>query len=229
LNAGPGKRLGITISIINDEFYFFGGFDQGFNAHNDMWKFNLTIRKWTLLIPESNLETAPTGRYAYSSILYLQHFRYYYSGGSGSNQGVLFPIADTWYYDIKNNIYVKVLDEAPQNGRVHATSFIFDHYFFIVDGQIHIANSTTACVVVSGEQDAVNTIIFLNLDNTSLGWQFANLRTNRVGLKRLTGFLFEDQFHFGEGFGFECPVRVSASTPIWNPDLWNVDPCKIIY
>jgi len=157
-----------------------------------------------------------------------------------------------WY---SKNIYVKVLDTAVGEGRIHTAPFFFhnpnddnddnddsgdnndangdndsNNFFIAVQGSENIEGEGEECpdISLAGRQNATNTIIFLDLDNpNALGWRYANVGVNTIGMKRIVGFLFEDIFYFGEGYGFECADDIMSSA-IYNPYLFFLNPNKII-
>jgi len=226
--TGPGMRLGITLSVVGDAFYFFGGFDEFFQGHNDMWKFDLIHNTWTQLIADSSSPSAPAGRYVYASV--TDAGRYYFFAGDTVDNGVQFAFTnDTWYYDFARNTYVEVLSTAhPTNpGRDHGASALQRHYFFVVDGEEN--NNTVECPTVSlaGPQGPQNSIIYLNLLHPESGWQYADIGVNNIGLRRLAGVNYHGSFYFTSGFGFTCPSDAS-SVPVWNPYLFSIDLNSII-
>lgn len=224
-NTGPGPRIGITLKVVGDAFYFFGGFDPTFTGHNDMWKFDLIANTWTLLIPNSNSTSAPIGRYLYNAVLDDTRLRYYFFSGSQIDNGVSFEtVNDTWYYNFATNSYVVVLplSNATNDGRIHsASTFYKKRYFVVVQGSENDNENECPTVSFAGPQGPTDTIIFLDTNNVSLGWIYADIDTNNIGLKRISGFLVDGDFYWTAGFGFSCPSN-TTSTPDWNSYLWSV-------
>jgi len=226
--TGPGPRIGVTLKVIGDSFYFFGGFDATFTGHNDMWKFDLVHKTWTLLIADSSSPSAPSGRYLYSCVLDLNlgsQGRYYIYSGDTVDNGVQFSSTnDTWYYDFATNSYVQVFSTADPTspGRTHGASALHRNHFFVVDGEENSNEDECPTVSLAGPQGPQNSITFLDLHDTSAGWQYADLGVDNIGLKRIAGVTLHGVFYFTTGFGFACPSDPS-SVPIWNPYLFSVD------
>lgn len=67
-NSGPGPRVGAHGSIRNGRLVMFGGLDQFTRSYNDVWEFNLSTKRWTLLDANDPLVNStdsykPAGRY----------------------------------------------------------------------------------------------------------------------------------------------------------------------
>jgi len=226
--TGPGARIGMTLTVVGHDFYFFGGFDNTFTGHNDMWKFDLIHNTWTLLIPDNSSPSAPIGRYLYESVFDASlgsQGRYYFFSGDTVDNGVQFAATnDTWYYDLGTNTYVEVFSTAdPTNpGRTHGGAAFQRGYFFVVAGEENNNNNECPTDSLAGPQGPQNSMIFLNLHNPSHGWQYADIGVNTIGLKRIAGVTYHGVFYFTSGFGFACP-SASSSVPVWNPYLFSVN------
>jgi len=228
--TGPGQRIGMTLKVWGDAFYFFGGFDEFFIGHNDMWKFDLIHNTWTRLIADAASPPAPVGRYLYSAVLDQSQGRYYFFSGDTVDNGVEFSSSnDTWYYDFASNRYVQVFSAAdPTNpGRTHGAVALQREFFFVFGGEEN--NMTNECPTVSlaGPQGPQNSMIYLDLHHPAAGWQYADLGVNSIGLKRIAGVVYHGTLYYISGFGFACPSDAS-SVPVWNPYLFSINLNSVI-
>lgn len=223
--TGPGQRIGTAIKVYNDAFYVIGGFDATFTGHNDVWKFDLITRTWTQLLPDSNSPNYPLGRYLYEAALDVEKARYYFFSGNQVDNGVaITTLNDTWYYDINSNAYVQVfsLEHSTTFARIHGVGLFYNDHFIVVDGGDNPYVPGCPTVSLAGPQGPMNSIISLNVNRISGGWKNVDIRANTIGLKRITGVIYQKNFFYTAGFGFSCPSEAS-STPIWNPSLYSID------
>jgi len=223
--TGPGPRIGTPIKVYNDAFYVIGGFDPTFTGHNDVWKFDLVAHTWTQLLADSSDPNAPLGRYLYEAALDVSRGRYYFFAGNQIDNGVAHStLNDTWYYDIARNVYVSVLplQHATNIGRVHGAGLFYNGYFIVVDGGDDPNIPECPTISLAGPQAPTNSIILLNTNKVSNGWQEATLQVNTIGLKRIAGVVHHGTFYYTSGFGFACPSAAS-SVPLWNSYLFSVN------
>jgi len=225
--TGPGARIGMGLHVWGDAFYFFGGFDDTFTGHNDFWKFDLIHNTWTRLLADSPSPPGPIGRYLYNSALNEEFGRYYFFAGDTVDNGVNFSDTnDTWYYNFATNSYVEVfpVSDPTNDGRSHGASVFHRGFFFVIDGEEN--NMTVECPTISltGPQAGANTMIYLNTNNPHAVWEYADLGTVPIPMKRIAGDVYQGVLYFTSGFGFTCPTdTISTSLPVWNPYLWSVD------
>jgi len=228
--TGPGKRIGTPIKIYNDAFYVIGGFDATFQGHNDVWKFDLVTHTWTQLLADSSAPNAPLGRYLYEAALDVNRARYYFFSGNQIDNGVeILTLNDTWYYDIHLNEYIRVLSlQNPTTfPRIHGIAAFYDNYFIVVDGGDNLEIPECPTVGLAGPQSPLNTIILLNTNRVSDGWQQATLGVNTIPLKRIAGNVYNGNLVYTSGFGFACPSAAS-SIPIWNTDMYSISLAALV-
>lgn len=234
INAGPGTRGGIEIFIHNHDLYLFGGLDQTFTLHNDVWKYNFQQNRWTRLLPDTNSTQAPGGRFIYSAAFDHDRKRLFIYGGNqrDSPGGVTVQWNDTWYYDVSSNSFVLVISAVNANvqGRTHGAAAIFRNVFVVAFGDLASLNGTCIIRSASSGQHTTDQMITLKIDNRSLQnnpqWQVEKLGFSPGGLKRHSWGVENSKLYVTFGFDYQCFPQLpypNASIYIWNKHTWSLD------
>lgn len=94
--AWPGLRYGCMSAADSRNVYICGGFsDEG--DHIDLWKFDMTDRRWDLLSPDMTTQDLPSPRYCSAFAL---HGRRLYLFGGRSRQHPKLNFNDLWFFDL---------------------------------------------------------------------------------------------------------------------------------
>lgn len=94
----PPPRVGVTISAVGSTIYVFGGRDSDHNELNELYSFDTSTNKWTLL---SSGDTGPPNRSYHSTAADDRHV--YIFGGCG----VAGRLNDLWAYDVVDRKWIK--------------------------------------------------------------------------------------------------------------------------
>lgn len=81
--TAPTPRIGHTIVFVpgtTNYLYMFGGRDSSANYYNQLWNYNLSTNKWTLLSPSGTLPTARSEH----AMFYYNGLIYIYGGWNGT-------------------------------------------------------------------------------------------------------------------------------------------------
>lgn len=94
----PPPRVGVTMTSVGDTIYVFGGRDGTHKELNELYSFDTSTNKWTLL---SSGNTGPTHRSYHSTAADDRHV--YIFGGCG----VAGRLNDLWAYDVVDKKWVE--------------------------------------------------------------------------------------------------------------------------
>eukprot|EP01124_Arcella_intermedia_P027988 TRINITY_DN5595_c0_g1_i2.p1 TRINITY_DN5595_c0_g1~~TRINITY_DN5595_c0_g1_i2.p1 ORF type:complete len:877 (+),score=227.58 TRINITY_DN5595_c0_g1_i2:15-2645(+) len=139
----PAGRYGHSASLVGENMFVFGGYDNETGLSNDLFTFNITTNTWTLCKP-SNQEQPP-GRYGhFSSLIRFNKKPFLVVFGGRGPKSIVFN--DLWLYDIKGNVWkeVKVDQQGPSpKGRYGFAAFL-DHTQLMIfggyDGKAEVFN-----------------------------------------------------------------------------------------
>jgi N-acetylneuraminic acid mutarotase len=242
-NQPPTARAGIKAFILDNNLYTWGGFDTTFNVVNDVWKFDLSSRLWTQLLPNTASPTSPPARYIYNANLHTLQKRIYIFGGSRPiGGGEFMQFNDTWYYDIQSNQFVQIIAEnrTAVQGRTHAISALIGDTWLIALGDNPDFEGECQTDEASRGQNPIDEIITLDVSPYGIAggsnWRprarsFTPKPTKRSAYAVVTVNEHDDEddedsshkhhelWSFG-GFGFACPQNIS--TALWNRETYNL-------
>ncbi|KAL3514157.1 hypothetical protein ACH5RR_026874 [Cinchona calisaya] len=94
----PPPRVGVTMASVGDTIYVFGGRDGTHKELNELYSFDTSANKWTLL---SSGDTGPESRSYHSMV--ADDWRIYVFGGCG----VAGRLNDLWAYDVIDGKWIK--------------------------------------------------------------------------------------------------------------------------
>ncbi|GMH12561.1 hypothetical protein Nepgr_014402 [Nepenthes gracilis] len=104
----PPPRIGVMMAAVNDTIYAFGGRDATHKELNDLYSFDTSTNKWTLL---SNGANGPPHR-SYHSMAANDHHIYVYGGC-----GVAGRLNDLWAYDFVDRKWIQFPEARNCRGR----------------------------------------------------------------------------------------------------------------
>lgn len=113
-NPGPTGRVRPSMWQMGDRTYVFGGLDASFRALNDLWAFDLTTRRWTLLIPDGAAGSPPARVEAYAGADAVLGKLTVFGGEAGADAGFAL-LGDTWQFDLLTSTWSNVTPPAAAN------------------------------------------------------------------------------------------------------------------
>ena len=96
----PKPRAGHSATMINECLYVFGGKDDENEKLNDLWKFDINLRKWTQLIQEPG-DPVPMNRSGHSAVAYKNYICIF-----GGIFEVTKELNDFHMYDVEKNKWI---------------------------------------------------------------------------------------------------------------------------
>lgn len=116
--GGPSVRSGVTTVSKGADFFAFGGVDQTFTTHNDIWKFNIDSLTWTNL---SSSVVNPPPRHIGNGVILCDEDHeddcsFILYGGESitftppSPVPVIAHVNDTWQFKLSTYIWTDVTD-----------------------------------------------------------------------------------------------------------------------
>jgi len=228
LNAGPGPRVGSGLAIKGCELFLFGGLDNFFGSHNDLWKYNLLSNLWTQLYAD-----APDGTPGRPPVRYLPKFErsgnLIYLYGGNINPAILgVQRSDMWEYRIDTNTLTEVTVPTTVRSRVHGAAAATPKGFALSLGDVNDDVNECKANEISGGQNPVNeTHVF----KRTTGWHpFVNVQ-NPPRLKRVAYATVDEVLYIWGGFDFICaPTKVYdpvTSIALWNTNMYSLKLNKI--
>eukprot|EP00027_Filamoeba_sp_ATCC50430_P001684 CAMPEP_0168554590 /NCGR_PEP_ID=MMETSP0413-20121227/7863_1 /TAXON_ID=136452 /ORGANISM="Filamoeba nolandi, Strain NC-AS-23-1" /LENGTH=375 /DNA_ID=CAMNT_0008585345 /DNA_START=37 /DNA_END=1164 /DNA_ORIENTATION=+ len=221
VNEGPGIRIAPNVAIYRNEMFVFGGLKPTFEIANDMWKFNLVTRKWTLLIPE--------GAAGSPGPIYLGSFRLDEAHRNVILMGGNIPIAasgaqsnQTWSYSIRDNTWTELA--FLQRGRIHNAAEIFANKFVTAFGDAeNLPGDPNGCRTpeASAGQSPINEVLSLNLLTNQ--WSSVNAQGGPGPLKRVMSTRVGNRMYVVGGYNFLCPDGpTTLGFPVWNTNMYSL-------
>jgi len=105
----PSARAGHAAVLHEGNLYIFGGKDDENEKLNDLWRFNLADREWTLLEVQMG-HTIPTVRSGHSAVLYQGYICIF-----GGIFEVTKELNDLHLYDIADNRWICLFSEKTES------------------------------------------------------------------------------------------------------------------
>jgi ketosteroid isomerase-like protein/N-acetylneuraminic acid mutarotase len=218
-NQGPGPRLGMEIVIKDDMLYAFGGYDQSFKAHNDLWSFNLLTNTWQQL-KQDNDPASPSKRYIFRFQLSESGDDIYIFGGN-YREAYTIQRNDTWKYNIPTNTFTVLVSEQDTNisGRTHGVCAVIGKTFVIGLGDIHAGGCLTD--QASEHQNPTNEVWRLNTADPSAKWKQVQIGFGPQPLKRVVYTQAGDRLYVTHGFDYKCG-SADAQGAVYNLEMYSL-------
>lgn len=218
-NQGPGPRLGMEIVIKDDMLYAFGGYDQSFQAHNDLWSFNLLTNTWQQL-KRDNDPASPSKRYIFRFQLGDSGDDIYIFGGN-YREAYTIQRNDTWKYNIPTNTFTVLVSEQDTNisGRTHGACAVIGNTFLIGLGDIHAGGCLTD--QASEHQNPTNEVWRLNVANPSSKWKQVRIGFGPQPLKRVYYAQAGNRLYVTHGFDYKCGT-LDLQGAVYNLEMYSL-------
>jgi hypothetical protein len=222
-NAGPSGRAGASmwIDLNDDTIYIFGGVDQFFGTHNDLWSYDINCNTWTLLIADG-APGSPPPRHVAMGTAHPKHGKATIYGGESIDEFFNFGLlGDTWQYDLSSNSWNDVTP-APAHDisppRNYAAAGLIGNFLVLQGGDI------------PGGEDGCGSPFPQNV--TDEVWRF-HLNQHKwvrqfpsgdplVRIKRTGSAVIGDVLYVFSGWDFQCPGGVGPGQ-VWNLETWAYD------
>lgn len=118
-DSWPGLRYGAMSAADKVAVYVFGGFsDDG--DHNDLWRFDLSSRRWNQLAPDITGQNFPQARYCAAFAIYGNCL---FMFGGRSRRYPKLNFNDLWVFDLKDLSWIQLRD----NSSTHLYSILADY------------------------------------------------------------------------------------------------------
>jgi hypothetical protein len=113
-NSGPGGRSRPTMWQLGDCIYVFGGIDQSFQPHNDLWVYEIMANRWTLLVPDGAAGSPPPRHEAMAGSNPVLGQLTLYGGETLTADGFA-TLGDTWQFDLLRRVWTDVTPSPEHN------------------------------------------------------------------------------------------------------------------
>lgn len=125
----PCARYGHRAIACGNKMIIFGGYN-GVSRMNDMYEYDLEMRKWTEIIPKQG-SAVPSGRDFYSAVLYKNRYFIIYAGGEGHKW-----LNDIWCYDLKHRKWNEIIPNNNNNheGRAGHSAVLHENSMIVFGG-----------------------------------------------------------------------------------------------
>lgn len=227
-NQGPGARLGAEIVIEGDTLYLFGGYDNRFKAHNDLWSFDLLKNTWSQLKKDDD-PRSPSKRYIFRFELDDRNKEVYIFGGNYRETKTI-QRNDTWKYNIPTNTFAEVVSEQATNitGRTHGAGALHDDLLVIALGDI--PNGGCFTNQDSEHQNPTQEVWCLKLwgRRPASLWRPVNIGSGPPPLKRLFYARVGDRLYVTHGFNYECD-KPDAEGALYNLNTYSLPLNRVRY
>jgi len=223
-NAGPGQRVPGGVVVKGHDMYVFGGLDNTYTSHNDLWKYNFLSNLWTLV--QADVPDTTPGR---PPVRYLSKFeitgdKVYLYGGNINPLTVLgVQRSDLWVLDLSSKIWTQITVPTTVRSRVHGAASATPKGFISSFGDIN--DDVNECKVneISDGQNPVNET---HVYRKATGWNtFVNVADSPT-LKRVAYATIDDELYIWGGFNFVCAAtkiyNPVTSFPIWNTNMYTL-------
>lgn len=232
-NDGPGKRTGAYGRIKDGNLIIFGGIDENFVSHNDVWSLNIRTRTWTLLdaddltIQEVSTHK-PSVRYLHRAEIMGDSLFIFDGNFNPAALGV--QRDDLWEFNLNTKVWTKI--ERPESilNRVHGASAIWGDNFVHIGGDVNDDENECRTNQISGGHYPTTEIVVWNRQT---GWRVLAEVENSFRAKRIAATQYGPYLYIHGGFDFFCdPVPCADGTkcynrqtsyPVWNQYLYRFD------
>lgn len=216
-NEGPSPRLGAEIVITGDTLYLFGGYDQSFKAHNELWSYDLVTNTWKQL-RKDNDPRSPSKRYIFRFELSPSEEDIYIFGGNYREKFTI-QRSDTWRYNIATDTFIEIVSEQKTNitGRTHGTCAFAGKTFLIALGDIPSGGCFTN--QDSEHQNPTNEVWKLRAGSSR--WDRVKIGFGPPPLKRMYYATAGGRLYVTHGFDYQCD-KPGAEGPLYNLNTYSL-------
>jgi len=216
-NAGPLGYIASNVEIIGHEMYVFGGLRPDFVISNELWKFNLITKMWTMLLDGTT--NSPSPRYL-ATFEYNRRFRSILLEG-----GNIFPAASgaqtntTWRYDVQQNEWTQ--EESMQLGRIHNAAGSYGRKVYLAFGDLENVGSSRGCRTPEASAGQKPTDEVWYYDMADDHWTQIYPTDGPGPLKRVASTVYANKLYVVGGYDYVCPNE-ELGYPIWNEEMWTM-------